>query len=158
MPTDYLAALIQPKRAAIQAATPAVANVLRLLQMFPSNDPAYPESKPATTPGENLGLQEMARRMVRNKFGPGQFGALDELLTRESSWDLYEPRDEQAGGLPATSTAADLFQFLDSTRENYNLPLHAGPKKQLRAGLQYISDRYGTPTGALKFHNANNFY
>lgn len=95
-------------------------------------------------------LQEMAKRMARRRFGPGQYGALEELLERESGWDPHADNP--------TSSAHGLFQFLDSTRENYNLPLHAGPRRQMKAGLRYIADRYTTPQQALAFHTAHGYY
>lgn len=98
-------------------------------------------------------LQKLAQRLTARRHGwngEGQWNALRELVMRESSWN---PKADNP-----TSTAYGLFQFLDSTRENYGLGLDANARKQIIAGLQYIADRYGSPKKALRFHTRNNWY
>lgn len=106
-------------------------------------------------PGMNAptgSLQEMVKRMAARKYGwkGDEWQALDELVSRESSWN---PKADNP-----TSSAYGLFQFLDSTRQNYGIGLGAGPRKQARAGLRYVLDRYGSPTAAVRFHDKNNYY
>lgn len=97
-------------------------------------------------------IPDMVKRMAARKYGWGgdQWDALYELVSRESSWN---PQADNP-----SSTAYGLFQFLDSTRQNYGIGLGAGPRKQARAGLRYIQDRYGDPLSALAFHDRNNYY
>lgn len=75
-----------------------------------------------------------------------------EIVARESSFrsDAKNP----------TSTARGLFQFLDSTRQNYggSSVNWDDPVAQALAGVQYIKDRYSTPEKAIAFHNKNNWY
>ncbi|MNH92845.1 Transglycosylase SLT domain protein [compost metagenome] len=68
-----------------------------------------------------------------------------ELVARESSFD---PNNKN----PASS-AAGLFQFLNSTRKNYggNKVDWSDPYQQAVQGLKYIKDRYSDPVKALKF-------
>jgi hypothetical protein len=97
------------------------------------------------------GLQRLAARMASKRgWGGDQLDALIELVQRESSWD---PSADNP-----TSTAYGLFQFLDSTRDNYGIGLNASPKKQIRAGLDYVADRYGDPLSALQFHSREGWY
>ena len=122
------------------------------------SDPIYALLKPTRSPVQATGLpnvnasniQEYARKLARQMFGPGQWDDLNALVSQESGWN---PQADNP-----TSTAYGLFQFLDSTRENYGLPLNANPRRQVRAGLDYILDRYGDPEDAWDFHQANNWY
>ena len=148
MASDFLAALIQPKQAAIGAATPSVANVLRLLQMFPSNDPAYPETKPATTPKENLKLREIAAQYGWDSGK--QFRALQELMSRESGGDRFAQNP--------TSTAYGRWQFLDDTWDDVGGHKTSNRKLQDIYGTRYIKQRYGSPLEALLFHDKEGYY
>ncbi|MED5019341.1 transglycosylase SLT domain-containing protein [Paenibacillus chibensis] len=75
-----------------------------------------------------------------------------ELIARESSFN--------ANAKNSTSSAAGLFQFLDSTRKNYGGSKvdWSDPYQQALKGLQYIKDRYGTPEKALAFWDKNKWY
>ena len=95
-------------------------------------------------------IQTLAKRMARQEFGKGHWDELNQLVSHESSWN---PKADNP-----TSSAYGLFQFLDSTRANYGLGINAGPRKQILAGLDYIKDRYGSPTGAWDFWQKNNYY
>lgn len=96
-------------------------------------------------------IQALAKRKARQMFGPGFWPELNSLVSKESGWN---PAAENP-----TSTASELFQFLDSTAANYGLAPTGNPvRKQIRAGLQYVADRYGDPAQALAFHLANGWY
>jgi hypothetical protein len=80
-------------------------------------------------------------------WGMGQFPFLDKLLMGESGWN---PKAKNP-----SSTAAGIFQFLDSTWKSY-ITNKGGPpywtddyRVQVPAGLDYIKGRYGTPEKAL---------
>lgn len=94
-------------------------------------------------------VEQFARQLARKKFGGGQWSDLDALVTQESGWN---PQADNP-----TSTAHGLFQFLDSTYANYGGKTN-DPYKQIRKGLRYIQDRYGTPENAWDFHQQNNWY
>ena len=106
----------------------------------------------APNPGPVGDIPAMVRQMAKRRYGWGgdQWDALYELVSRESSWN---PQADNP-----TSTAYGLFQFLDSTRDNYGIRLGAGPRKQAKAGLAYIADRYSNPAQALQFHDENGWY
>lgn len=100
------------------------------------------------------GLQQAVRRAAaRYGWGDNEWGALNTLIQKESSWN---PQAQNP-----TSTAWGLFQFLD---------MHWGPGRylprgrnssvpeQIAGGLRYIKDRYGSPSRALAFHLRNNWY
>ncbi|WP_171056174.1 transglycosylase SLT domain-containing protein [Paenibacillus sinopodophylli] len=75
-----------------------------------------------------------------------------ELVARESSFNPNAKNPK--------SSAAGLFQFLDSTRKNYggNKVDWSDPYQQAVAGIQYVKDRYGTPEKALAFWDKNGYY
>lgn len=57
-----------------------------------------------------------------------------------------------------TSTAYGIGQFLDSTWGGYGIGKTSDPALQVEAMARYIRARYGTPSAALAFHNAHNWY
>lgn len=75
-----------------------------------------------------------------------------ELVARESS---FNPSSKNKN-----SSAQGLFQFLDSTRNNYggSKVNWNDPYQQALAGIQYIKDRYGTPENALKYWDRHKSY
>lgn len=80
-------------------------------------------------------------------------GAWLELVMRESGGD---PRAENP-----TSGAAGLAQALPPSKYPPGAWPYVGPEsavKQIQWMASYISGRYGTPTAALGFHSANNWY
>jgi len=82
--------------------------------------------------------------------GDPQWAAIDRLIQKESSWN---PNAQNP-----TSTAYGLFQFLNSTWGSVGGTKTSNPGLQAQYGLQYVKNRYGTPTSALAFHNRNNWY
>jgi hypothetical protein len=87
--------------------------------------------------------QRYVQRLAASRGWTGaQWNALHKLIQNESGWRLYAQNP--------SSSAADLFQFLDGTRANYGIRLHDTLERQSRAGLQYIADRYGDPVRALQ--------
>lgn len=90
---------------------------------------------------------------VAERYGWGsgpQWDALSALVQKESSWN---PNAQNP-----TSTAYGLFQFLNGTWAQTGIGKTSDPALQTEAGLRYIKGRYGTPSGALAFHNRNNWY
>lgn len=94
-------------------------------------------------------IQQYARQLARERFGPGHWPELKDLVQRESSWNPQADNPE--------SSAYGLFQFLDSTWDDYG-GLTKNPYKQIRKGLRYIKDRYGDPTDAIEWHDDHGWY
>lgn len=98
-------------------------------------------------------IQAMARRLIGQVWGMGQWSPFAELVMRESGWDPT--------AVNPSSGAAGLAQALPPSK----YPAGAWPyrglssaKKQLQWMVGYIRGRYGNPAGALAFHDRNNFY
>jgi hypothetical protein len=82
-------------------------------------------------------------------FSTDQFSCLDALYVSESDWrvDADNP----------TSTAYGIPQALTSM---HDLPdgYMTDPEVQIRWGLEYIKDSYGSPCSAWEFKQSNNWY
>lgn len=99
-------------------------------------------------------VQEMAKQMVGNIWGGGQWGPFNLLEMAEAGWDYT--------AVNPSSGAAGLAQALPPSK----YPPGAWPpsrglesaKIQLEWMMGYIKERYGDPAGAWAFHQANNWY
>ncbi|WP_110182054.1 lytic transglycosylase domain-containing protein [Nocardioides solisilvae] len=94
--------------------------------------------------------REVARALMPEfGFSVSQFGCLDSLYVSESDWrvDADNP----------TSSAYGIPQALTRT---HDLPegYMTSAEVQIRWGLEYIKNRYGTPCAAWSFKAANNWY
>jgi hypothetical protein len=92
--------------------------------------------------------QAIGRKMLNN---PGQWPALKELWTRESGWSVTADNpSSDAYGIPQALPGSKMASAGSDWKTN--------PATQIRWGLGYIQDRYGTPSAALSFHNSHNWY
>ena len=110
-------------------------------------DSVIAESSPEHTPEQ---LKERIAQKGKEVFGEQEARYLVELVDRESD---FRPTAKNP-----QSTAYGLFQFLDGTWEAYGGTKTSDPEKQIELGIKYISQRYGTPSKAIAFHNVNNWY
>lgn len=107
----------------------------------------------ATTRTENLDdadPREIGRALLAEYgFDDSQFSCLDSLYVSESDWrvDADNP----------SSSAYGIPQALTATHE---LPADymTSAESQIRWGLDYIADRYGTPCNAWGFKQGNGWY
>ena len=99
----------------------------------------------APSSNENLG-----RRMAGARgWGARQQDDLDWLWTHESGWNHKADNP--------SSTAYGIPQFLDATWRQYGGKSY-DPAGQISKGMRYISDRYGSPSGARRFWENNHWY
>jgi hypothetical protein len=94
-------------------------------------------------------MRDLGRQIAASMGVGNQFAAIDSIFTRESGWNPTAKNP--------TSTAFGIPQFLASTRAqypgNWNDPAH-----QIRSGIQYQEDRYGSPNAANAFWNKHHWY
>lgn len=84
-------------------------------------------------------------------FGQDQFGCLDSLWTKESGWN---PSADNP-----TSSAYGIPQALPGSKmSSAGADWATNPATQIRWGLGYIQDRYGTPCSAWGHSQSHNWY
>jgi hypothetical protein len=83
-------------------------------------------------------------------WGAADLAAWYTLGMKESGWNNNAQNP--------TSTAYGIGQFLDSTWKGVGGSKTADPATQVQYMAQYIKNRYGSPSAALAFHNAHNWY
>jgi hypothetical protein len=93
----------------------------------------------------------LGKRMAAQAGWTGsQWTALDRLVESESGWHNTAQNPH--------SSAYGIGQFLDSTWPAYGYRKTSDPKTQIKAMLEYISARYGTPKRAWAFKQRRNYY
>ena len=84
-------------------------------------------------------------------FSSDQFSCLDSLWTKESGWSVTADNP--------TSSAYGIPQSLPGEKmASEGSDWATNPETQIRWGLGYIQDRYGSPCGAWSHSVANNWY
>lgn len=104
---------------------------------------AVPKPKPKVIAGGVMGLAQSAAA-AKGWIG-AEWNALRELVQRESGWN--------PNAINPSSGACGLFQALPCSKMG---GMEIG--NQIRWGLNYIAERYGSPSSALAHHDANNWY
>jgi len=110
------------------------------------------EAAPPKTVDDPAGAQAFASSQL-GKYGWSQseMPCLVTLWTRESGWKTTAQNpDSGAYGIVQALPGTKMGTVADDWQTNY--------KTQITWGLKYVSERYGSPCGALGFHYANNWY
>lgn len=112
---------------------------------------AEAEHPPATTAPVS-GNRALGRQlMLAAGFGPEQWPALEALWTRESGWNhLAANPSSGAYGIPQSLPGSKMAAAGADWATN--------PATQIRWGLGYIRDRYGTPAAALAHSDRVGWY
>jgi hypothetical protein len=92
-------------------------------------------------------VQAIARQMVP----ASQFQCFSNIVDHESSWN-YRATNPSSG-------AYGLVQALPGSKmASAGADWQANPATQIKWGLNYMNERYGSPCGAWSFWQANNWY
>lgn len=94
-------------------------------------------------------MLEMAQQAIEWAGWPAdELAALEQLWNNESGWDPYAQNPESgAYGIPQINPGS------------HGYPVELGDTAgQIKWGLDYIKERYGSPSAALDFWLANNWY
>jgi len=94
----------------------------------------------------------VGRLLVADRgWSDAQFGCLDSLWQKESGW-RWNANNSSSGayGIPQSLPGSKMGSIGSDWATN--------PVTQIKWGLQYISDRYGTPCGAWAKSQASNWY
>lgn len=100
----------------------------------------------------DLDPKTVARQMMSEfGFAPSEYGCLDQLWISESDWEVdADNPTSSAYGIPQALTGG--------THDDLPADYMTNPVSQIRWGLNYIRDAYGTPCSAWSFKQANNWY
>ncbi|MFF3497808.1 transglycosylase SLT domain-containing protein [Streptomyces sp. NPDC003247] len=92
--------------------------------------------------------QAIARQMIPDA---AQFNAFSKIVQHESNWDVDATN--------ASSGAYGLVQALPGSKmASAGSDWKTNAKTQIKWGLDYMNSRYGSPTGAWSFWQANGWY
>jgi hypothetical protein len=84
-------------------------------------------------------------------WGQGEMSSLITLWTKESDW--------RTTATNASSGAYGIVQSLPGEKmASEGADWQTNYQTQIRWGLNYIKERYGSPSAALAFHFAHNWY
>ncbi|GAB2802762.1 aggregation-promoting factor C-terminal-like domain-containing protein [Streptomyces daliensis] len=101
-------------------------------------------------PQSSYSISEV-KSMAQQIVGGGQFQCFSEIVERESGWN-YKATN-------ASSGAYGLVQALPGSKmSSAGADWRTNPATQIKWGLNYMNDRYGSPCGAWDFWQANNWY
>lgn len=115
-----------------------------------------PKSIATTRPNEpqpiwKKSIIKLAHQMVVAKWGEKEWKAFDELVWRESGYNVTS--------VNGISGACGIGQALPCSKMAvYGKAYRTDPKIQLTFMIDYISGRYITPSSALSFHDTHNYY
>ncbi|MFA7763164.1 transglycosylase SLT domain-containing protein [Streptomyces sp. NRRL S-448] len=104
----------------------------------------------ATVPAQAapMSAKAIAQQMIKD---PAQFAAFDKIISHESGWDHTATN--------ASSGAYGLAQALPASKmASAGADWKTNPATQIKWGLDYMNDRYGSPVGAWNFWSANHWY
>ncbi|SEC82655.1 aggregation-promoting factor C-terminal-like domain-containing protein [Arthrobacter woluwensis] len=110
------------------------------------------EAAPPKTVDDPAAAQAFAASQLgKYGWGAGEMPCLVTLWTRESGWKTTaQNADSGAYGIVQALPGTKMASVAPDWQTNY--------KTQITWGLKYVSERYGSPCGALGFHYANNWY
>jgi len=94
-------------------------------------------------------IQEYAKEKVTEKWSEHEWESFNSIVYKESRWNDTAQNPN--------STAHGLCQFLKSTYAIYGGKTD-NPERQIDMCLEYVFDRYNTPSKALAFHIRNGWY
>ncbi|MQY28690.1 aggregation-promoting factor C-terminal-like domain-containing protein [Nocardia aurantia] len=98
-------------------------------------------------PGFRVAPQAIARVIVP----PNQFDSFDQIITHESSWNMFAINPSSgAYGLPQALPAYKMFSA------GVDWPLN--PVTQIRWAYEYMNQRYGSPNAAWAFWQVHHWY
>jgi Transglycosylase-like domain len=104
------------------------------------------------TAAQTAANQKLGQQLATSYgWGSGsEWSALNSLVMSESGWCNLAQNP--------TSTAYGIGQFLNTTWASVGGTKTSSAQTQIQLMLLYIKQRYGTPSAAWAFHQANNWY
>ncbi|WP_103502212.1 MULTISPECIES: transglycosylase SLT domain-containing protein [Streptomyces] len=102
----------------------------------------------AAAPSSSSDGQSIAREVIGDD---AQFQCFSNIVERESGWDHTATNP--------SSGAYGLVQSLPAEKmASHGSDWRTNPETQIKWGVDYMNDRYGSPCGAWEFWQANHWY
>ncbi|MEU6197995.1 transglycosylase SLT domain-containing protein [Streptomyces sp. NPDC047061] len=137
MSVSFIRRIASPKKALTTAAVAAAAAGMALT--------AAP-AQAATTSASSA--QSIAHKMIPDA---AQFNAFSKIVSHESGWNISATN--------SSSGAYGLVQALPGSKmASAGSDWKTNPATQIKWGLDYMNSRYGSPTAAWSFWQANGWY
>jgi hypothetical protein len=103
---------------------------------------------PAQAASEASQAQAVAKKMIGNS---AQYACFSHIVDHESDWNIHATN--------ASSGAYGLVQALPGSKmSSAGSDWKNNAATQIKWGVDYMKDRYGSPCGAWNFWQANNWY
>ena len=111
----------------------------------PTLEPAKPT--PAPTPRDTIWN---ARTYVKNRVGARGYDCINAVWTAESKWNPRAGNPAGAYGIPQAFPGSKMAAFGSNWRYS--------PLTQVKWGLWYVTERYGSACGAYDFWKSHGWY
>ncbi len=118
------------------------------LPMPPSTPTPPPTPAPTAAPYRDTVWN--ARAYVQNRIGAKQYGCINYIWTRESKWNPRATNSNGAYGIPQAYPGSKMAAFGSNWRTS--------PLTQVKWGLWYVYDRYGSACDAYAFFTSHGWY
>lgn len=116
-----------------------------------SRDAARTESTSGSFPVQSSYTVAQVQAMARQIVGAGQFQCFSNIVDHESTWN-YKAVNPSSG-------AYGLVQALPGSKmSSVGADWQTNPATQIKWGLQYMNERYGSPCDAWSYWQANGNY
>ncbi len=148
-----LQTLVRPKPSvpAITSGARSIVKATPRPKPKPIVNPKPAVKKVTATPRLSVPSVATARNYALSRIGSTQFSCLDKLWERESGWNPRAYNSSSgAYGIPQALPGDKMASIASDWRYN--------PVTQVKWGLGYISDRYGTACSAWSHSQAYNWY
>lgn len=150
-PTIDIASLLAEREAQLQRRSMAVDVRLAALAAIKAEQERL--DKLGYDPATAKTPQEMARQMMDNWYGWGddQFACYDRIIINESRWRWNADNPHSSAyGIPQALPGSKMASAGADWRTN--------PATQIKWGLGYVKQRYGTPCSAWGYKRSHGWY
>lgn len=147
MSVSVLRRIAAPKKTLAGAAV-ALAAAGMAFSSTPAHAAAPAAAPAAVAPAAAGSPQAIAKKMIPD---PAQYAAFSKIVSHESGWN---PKATNS-----SSGAYGLVQALPASKmSSAGADWKTNPETQIKWGLDYMNDRYGSPVDAWSHWQANGWY
>jgi hypothetical protein len=115
----------------------------------PATPTPVPTAKPTAAPAYRDTVWN-ARTYVKNRIGAAGYNCINPIWTAESNWNPLAGNPSGAYGIPQAKPGSKMASFGSNWRTS--------PLTQVKWGLWYVTDRYGSACDANVFWQAHGWY